>query len=445
MSLSNFFKSALTSVLWSFASFSVADSSPPLSFLDAYKFAQTAAPDLAVARYKVESRDADRAIALAKILPQANLFGQFSDNRIRYDAELSVADQNFYGQRYGLLVRQSLLNVAEGLEASRLKSVLEQSQEELAVAETELLSSLMEAYLTALLADADLEQYEAELKSLESQLREANALYERSLLPVTQVLETQTRADTLRADVIMARGNSLIAREEVSQLTGQEVDELVEVKETFTLISRFKSAYQAAQAASLNSPAVAAAEAAVDAARKGVDGAKANWLPTVDLTYSFQHSDVGFDNMQSPARDTSTVAVGFEYPLFSGGARIARVRGAKAKFNSADTMFRAEVTRAEARARSAWLSLQAVEERLVAAKKSVVSSRTNLDASRKAVSAGTARVSDVLIALSQNTTALRDYSQAKFQYAMAWVELEMATGSDPSHIASVVSRAIHGE
>ena len=118
--------------------------------MDAYKFAQTAAPDLAVARYKVESRDADRAIALAKILPQANLFGQFSDNRIRYDAELSVADQNFYGQRYGLLVRQSLLNVAEGLEASRLKSVLEQSQEELAVAETELLSSLMEAYLTAL-------------------------------------------------------------------------------------------------------------------------------------------------------------------------------------------------------------------------------------------------------------------------------------------------------
>ena len=89
MSLSNFFKSALSSVLWGFASFSVADSSPPLSFLDAYAFAQTAAPDLAVARYKVESRDADRAIALAKILPQANLFGQFSDNRIRYDAELS--------------------------------------------------------------------------------------------------------------------------------------------------------------------------------------------------------------------------------------------------------------------------------------------------------------------------------------------------------------------
>ena len=101
----------------------------------------------------------------------------------------------------------------------------------------------------------------------------------------------------------MARGNSLIAREELSQLNGQEVDELVEVKETFTLISDLNQHRLHRQP--LNSPAVAAAEAAVDAARKGVDGAKANWLPTVDLTYSFQHSDVGFDNMQSPARDTS--------------------------------------------------------------------------------------------------------------------------------------------
>ena len=44
----------------------------------------------------------------------------------------------------------------------------------------------------------------------------------------------------------------------------------------------------------------------------------------------------------------------------------------------------------------------------------VVWSRKNLDASRKAVSAGTERISDVSILLPQSTTALRNYSQAKF-------------------------------
>ena len=56
-------------------------------------------------------------------MPQVTLFGQFSDNRIEYDSELSVADQNFYGQRYGVQLSQSLLNVSDGLEVSRLEFV----------------------------------------------------------------------------------------------------------------------------------------------------------------------------------------------------------------------------------------------------------------------------------------------------------------------------------
>ena len=40
--------------------------SSALSFADAYELAQTAATDLAIARYKVESADSDRAVALAE-------------------------------------------------------------------------------------------------------------------------------------------------------------------------------------------------------------------------------------------------------------------------------------------------------------------------------------------------------------------------------------------
>ena len=75
-------------------------------------------------------------------------------------------------------------------------------------------------------------------------------------------METQTRADIPRFEIMMACGRSLIARGNFSQLTGKDVDELSEVKEMFTLISRFKSAFQASQSGTFNSPAMAAAETA---------------------------------------------------------------------------------------------------------------------------------------------------------------------------------------
>ena len=87
-----------------------------------------------------------------------------------------------------------------------------------AVAEAELLSFLMETFLGVLLADADLEQYETELKALERQLKEAPH-YTSEVFCQSQGVK-QTRTDTLRPDLIMARGNTLIAREELSQLTG---------------------------------------------------------------------------------------------------------------------------------------------------------------------------------------------------------------------------------
>lgn len=74
----------------------------------------------------------------------------------------------------------------------------------------------------------------------------------------------------------------------------------------------------------------------------------------------------------------------------------------------------------------------------------IVSSRTKSDVSRKTAPAGSVQVSDVLIARPQNATAFRDYSQAKFQNAMACVGLEIVTGLYPSLTADIVSRAIHG-
>lgn len=415
-----------------------------LVFAEVYAIARSAAPELAMAKYRVDGAEAEKDIATRRLFPQLRLFGQYSENSVKYDDNLFYGDQSYPGKRYGLQVSQPLLNVPDGIEARRMGLIYDQSVEELAVAEGQLLSQLLEAYLQVLLADTELEQFQTELKALESQLSEAEALYQRNLIPVTQVLETKSRTEALRADVIRAQGDAAIAREMLIQLTGQRGIEPLPVRDSFNFISRYASAEAAGEAALDNDPAIAAAETALTAAKSAIDRERGSWIPEIDITYSYQHSDVGFDNLSSPPRDTSTLAIGFNYPLFEGGAKSARIRAAWAEYYSAKTVLEAQQRESEARARAAWLNLEAISRRLVAARQSTQTTEVSVDASRKAVKAGTARVTDVLIALAQNTSAQRDLSSAKFQFAMGWVELELATGGIPQSIVPAVSAALHG-
>ena len=412
------------------------------NFIGAYSLARDSAPELAIARYRVDGAESQRDVARGRVLPQVSAFGQWSENSLEYRGGL-IPDQRYPGERYGFQASQSLINMSNWMEYGRQKALVDLSEQELKVAESQLLGGLAEAYLNVLLSDSDLAQFETELEALEQQLEEANALYERSLLPITQVLETQTRADTLRADVIAARGQSAIARENLIALVGTRDIEPMPVADRVSLNSTAASASDAATMAFESSPEVAAAEEGVLAARKSVEREKGSWVPNVDLIFSSQYSDVGFDNLTSPPRTSESVQIVFNYPLFEGGAGSARLRGAWAEFYTAQQRVEAAKRAGETRARSAWVQLQAASERVNAARQAVKTSKTNLDASRKAVKAGTARVNDVLMAMAQNTRAERDLSAARFQRATGWLELELATGGDPVMLARRLSDALH--
>jgi outer membrane protein len=420
--------------------------SEPLSVLDIYQIARANDPSLAIARYRVDSADANKDVARGKMFPQISVFGDWSENKVRYESTAlgQLPTQEYPGERYGLQLRSPLFNMRSFKEYERQRALVTQSEEELAVAETQLLLAVAEKYLTVLLADETVLQLESEVMALDRQLEEANALYERSLLPVTQVLETQTRADTLRADVVNARGRAAIARERLSQLTSLGYTNLRPVQERVALLTQVGDAQQAASLAVASDPATEAAQQAVNAARKGIDREKGSWWPEIDFVYNSQYSDVGFDNLTSPPRSSESYSISMRYPLFEGGAGSARLRGAWAEFYSAQQQLEASRREASTRARAAWFNFQASMERVEAARQAVKTAKVSVDASRKAVRAGTARITDVLVALAQSTRAHQSLSEAKAQKALGWLELEIATGSDPVSLAPTLSGAMHG-
>lgn len=417
------------------------------SLLDAYEVARESNPDVAIARYRVDGADAQKDVARGSFLPQVSIFGDWSENRVRYDgsATSQLPAQEYPGERYGLQMRFPLLKMRSYREFERQQSLLAQSEHELAVAESDLLKALVEAYLYVLLTQETEVQVETELRSLELQLEEANALLDKSLLPITQVLEARTRADQVAADLVNARGNASIARESFSQLVGRRDMELRPILDHVPLMVTIAGADEAAQLAYRFDPAIAAAEDGLKAARKAISRENGTWWPEVEFVYNTQYSDVGFDNLISPPRSSETYSISMRYPLFEGGAGVARTKGAWAQYYVLQYELEAARREADGRARAAWVNLATTEKRVSAAEQAVKTAEVSVEASRQAVKAGTARLTDVIIALAQRTAAQRDLTESRYLKVLEWLELELATGSSPEVLAPRLSRALHGQ
>ena len=78
-------------------------------------------------------------------------------------------------------------------------------------------------------------------------------------MPITQVLETQTRVDGLQADLVDAEGQAAIAIEKLAQLIGVRGLKLRSVSEHISLMSNVGDPEQAAELAIRSDHLVSAA------------------------------------------------------------------------------------------------------------------------------------------------------------------------------------------
>ena len=135
-------------------------SAAAMSLETVYLLAVEQAPSLAIARYRMDSAEAQSADARGSLLPQVSLFGEWSENKLSYDGALSpiYGEENYPGQRYGFQARQALFNMSRFREMQRRDALFDRSKSDLAQAEIELLAQVVDAYLTVLVADNTVSQ-----------------------------------------------------------------------------------------------------------------------------------------------------------------------------------------------------------------------------------------------------------------------------------------------
>ncbi|MFT7286681.1 MAG: outer membrane protein [Halieaceae bacterium] len=399
----------------------------PLRLIEVYARAVEEDPRVNIAELQVEAGEAQKDAAGAAMLPQASVNAQWSDNRVTFDRLINPREV-FDGERYGLQVRQMLFNWSQISARGRANRILNQRQSELIDTMGQLSVDVAERYFNVLLADDGVRLLKDEKNLVEKQLAETQARYERKLVPLTDLLETQSRVDQVRTDLIEAENDAALARVEISALTGAPVVALVPVRSNPKLPEIHEPLEYWIAAAREKNAALLARKDAVAAARKSVEQTRGEYMPNLSFVASAQRSDVGFDNLQSPQRDVVYLGVEVSMPLFAGGGNMARMRESWSQYYVAREEEEGTLREVEKRVRSSWLNARSSRARVDAAGLSVQSAKTAFDAMSKAFSLGGARSADVLEALHRRTRTERDYQQAIYGYLFHWLSLQRETG-----------------
>lgn len=238
-------------------------------------------------------------------------------------------------------------------------------------------------------------------------------------------------AERMRAEVALAQAEAAqqqrhhaleLARAGLANLLG--VDPQVE---PVTALAELPPAGAQAelQAAALEShPVLQQSAALTSQAEQGVRAARAEYWPTIVAAGGYE-----LYNYQLPELIPQwTVGVTLTLPLFDGGARRAKVAGARAKLEEAQALQREAEDRIRLLVQERYLAQDDARRRLDVALRTQALAMESLRLQKVAFREGVGRSADVIDAENALATARLARLAARYDSALAWTALMLAAG-----------------
>ena len=98
-------------ILFCFCLFAINSWAGAQSLFDIYLQALDKDPRVQIAEYKVDVAKAQFDQSTGQLLPQVNMYANFSDNEVDYDENTAFQlDQEYRGEKYSFVLRQTLFN-----------------------------------------------------------------------------------------------------------------------------------------------------------------------------------------------------------------------------------------------------------------------------------------------------------------------------------------------
>ncbi len=285
------------------------------------------------------------------------------------------------------------------------------------------------AYFDALLAADLLTNVQANEDAFSQQVAQSQVRYRSGL-------DAQVDVDQSRAYQALAHANTIAARQAlvdalaaIAEITGQAPAALKTLRDDLPLLAPAPADPQAwADAAAHANPAVWAAQKGVDSAESSIDAARAGHLPSLSAGFNLGRP-TGAPYGDSSARLANTVALTLNVPLFAGGATQARVSQAQHRRDGARDGLEAQRRAVERAAKAAYGSVVAGIGQVQATRDSVAAAQASLAATRVGREVGNRTQTDVLNAIQTLAQAQAAQAQARHQFILGRLQLQLAAGA----------------
>ncbi len=424
-----------------------------------YEIARVNDPVIGAARLGFEAQQQAAPQTRSALLPSISLNGNTRWNERNFlvpnDEAVAAAaaqaeadggvginpDQDFNTHGWNAQLRQSVFNLANWHTWRSSKAQVKAAQWDLAATEQELLVRVATAYLNVLRAQDFLDSSVAQEAAVKRQLEQVQQRFDVGLVAITDVLESTAIYDNAVVQRIQADGDHDNFFETLTTLTGEPFAELSKLSEQLPIVSPAPASSEDWVIAALgNNFGILSARATVSSARRMLRARRADHMPTIDASYSFNHNvddSVGFFGAGTKVNQ-DIYALEMNLPIYQGGFKTARSREAKARFRQA-TMQLENQNRSVARdVRNLYRSVTTDVIRVKARLKAIRSSESALEATETGYEVGTRNIVDVLQAQQRLYSAQFDYADSRYTYVLNLLRLKQAAGTlTPQDLADI--------
>ncbi|MGA2029979.1 MAG: TolC family protein [Verrucomicrobiota bacterium] len=414
--------------------------SRPLSLADCLNVALQQNATILKAQNDLEASHGVVVQTRAVALPQLTATGQYKytdpDAIENFPNAPASPNQNWNA---GIQLVQSIYEGGKMVAAFRAADATEQqalAQFQTVVADT-LLSTRI-AYYDVLLAAQEITVHEASVNLLQRELEDQQHRLEAGTVPKFNVLRADVAVANERPNLIQARNNYRIAKNNLSNLLGynlpREIWENVPLNLTDTLeaVPYDVNLPDAIQQALARRTELVALRKTVELQRLNIVDAKSGYKPVVSLFAGYDWYNAQFTPPIELDHDIHGWNAGAElnWDIFDGMLTHGKVIQAKALYEKSKNDLNDEARQIELDVRTAYSDLIEAREVLDSQQAVQAEAEEALREARSRAEAGTGTQLDVLDAETSLTQARTTQVQALHDYAVSRARIERATGDD---------------
>ncbi|MBV1872281.1 MAG: TolC family outer membrane protein [Gammaproteobacteria bacterium] len=433
------------------------DKPTELSIIDVYNLAKKHDASLASAKARLDSKLEVSAQTRALFLPKISLSAEskINDSDTVNEpsgstdpfSDIGTGPRHYNSHGFTLALMQPLFDINSIYKIPESKIKVNQAKVGFDIANQLLIARVGDIYINTLIAEEDLRVALSEERAIVEQLQKVKLAFELGSVTITDTHEAQAARDLIRTKVIATKNQLRVSQHKLKTLTGQENTNLQRIRGNLPLdlpqlqLPKYDKLLEAGMKAN-RSLILAKLDHAL--AKVRLAQAKGRRLPKINAFAAAGEATSNASAFSETNSETEFYSVGVELkvPLYTGGAMHSTIKQSSYSVESKKQALINKQRNVELELRQGSLFVDLARSQVIAFNQAVKTSTSSLDSTKVGFDLGDRTVLDVLAVQKNYYQALRNLSNAQYQYLLSVLGLSFTAGilseKDLEKIAEVI-------